>query len=255
MMRTLLSVLLIALALAACSGSPGATTAPGTSTGTSSSAAPPTSAASAAPGESAAPSTGAGGSSAAPSQAAGSGTVLSGACQSGFSKYLSQIEPIVKDFDPATATLGDLSTVKQAVQEKSVELLMANNATAPYSCSDEGLEWAYFDSSSPWDGVLAVAADKAPGTVAYLTAIRDMAAIDVAKVADYGVEGCDAAVAKIKEQVKAAAKGDAHAEAMTLKDGLSLLGLYRAYLADVRNGVCPADVLGNDEFDFFGALG
>jgi len=28
-----------------------------------------------------------------------------------------------------------------------------------------------------------------------------------------------------------------------------------AYLADVRNGVCPADVLGNDEFDFFVGVG
>ena len=87
----------------------------------------------------------------------------------------------------------------------------------------------------------------------YLTAVRDMAAIDVAKVTDYGVEGCDAAVAKIKAGV--AAGGAGGAEKMALQEGLALLGLYKAYLADVRNEICPRDQLGNDEFDFFGAMG
>ena len=178
------------------------------------------------------------------------------ACAEGLAKYLGQIEPLVSKFDPAKATLGDLSTAKQAVQEKSVELLMANDARAPYSCSEAGLEWAYFDSSSPWDAVLAVAADSAPGTVAYLTAIRDMSLVDVAKVSDYGVAGCDAAVAKIKKDVAAAASGGAdQAKEMGLKDGLALLGLYRAYMHDVQNDACPRDALGNDEFNFFGALG
>jgi hypothetical protein len=195
-------------------------------------------------------------SGAVPSQAAGNGGVLSGACESGFAKYLTQIESIVTAFDPTTATLGDLSAADQAVGDKSIELLMANNATAPYSCPEAGLQWAYFDSNTPWDAVLAVADAQAPGTVAYLTAVRDMAAIDVAKVADYGVDGCEAAVASIKQQIAAAVKGGAaKAEAMTLMDGLALLGLYRAYMADVRNDVCPKDVLGNDEFDFFGVLG
>lgn len=147
-------------------------------------------------------------------------------------------------------------TADQAVGEKSVELLMANNATAPYGCSEAGLGWAYFDSNTPWEAVLAVAADAAPGTVAYLTAVRDMSAIDVAKVSDYGVEGCDAAVAKIKERVAAESSGGAAgAEEMGLKDGLALLGLYRAYMRDVQTDACPRDALGNDEFDFFGDLG
>jgi hypothetical protein len=72
-------------------------------------------------------------------------------------------------------------------------------------------------------------------------------------VTDYGVEGCDAAVAKIKDGV--AAGGADGAEDMALQEGLALLGLYKAYLADVRNEICPRDQLGNDEFDFFGAMG
>ena len=144
----------------------------------------------------------------------------------------------------------------QAVGEKSIELLMANDATAPYSCSEVGLEWAYFDSNTPWDAVLVVAGDAAPGTVAYLTTVRDMAAIDVAKVSDYGVEGCDAAVARIKERVAAELSGGAAgAEEMGLEEGLALLGLYKAYLRDVQTEVCPRDALGNDEFGFFGAIG
>jgi hypothetical protein len=83
-----------------------------------------------------------------------------------------------------------------------------------------------------------------------------MAAIDVAKVTDYGVEGCDAAVASIKERVAAEISGGVSgAEEMNLEDGLALLGLYKAYLADVRNEVCPRDELGNDEFGFFGSIG
>ena len=206
--------------------------------GGATSAAPPSPAAAASPG------------------ATGNRAALPAACAAGFAKYLTEIEPIVSSFDPATATLGDLTTADQAVGEKSIELLMANNATAPYSCSEVGLEWAYFDSNTPWDAVLAVASESAPGTVAYLTAVRDMAAIDVAKVTDYGVEGCDAAVAKIKDQVAAEiSAGAAGAEEMALQDGLALLGLYKAYLADVRNGVCPPDKLGNDEFEFFGSMG
>lgn len=49
--------------------------------------------------------------------------------------------------------------------------------------------------------------------------------------------------------------GAASAAAMGLEDGLALLGLYKAYLADVRNEICPRDELGNDEFGFFGSLG
>jgi len=247
MMRRLLSVLVIVPVLVGCSGSPGTAPTVGPAAGSSS---PSVSSGSSAPGETGVPSSPA---SAAASPAAGNGAALPAACAEGFAKYLTQIEPIVSALDPATATLGDLSTADQAVGEKSVELLMANDATAPYSCSEVGLEWAYFDSNTPWDAVLAVASESAPGTVAYLTAVRDMAAIDVAKVTDYGVEGCDAAIAKIKDGV--AAGGAGGAAKMVLKEGLALLGLYRAYLADVRNGVCPPDKLGNDEFEFFGSMG
>ncbi len=246
MRRLRLSVQVIAfgLVLVGCSGSPGTAATDGPAAGSS---APSASLGSSAPGETAAPP------SAAPSEATGNGAALPAACAEGFAKYLTEIEPIVSAFDPATATLGDLSTADQAVGEKSYELLSANNSTAPYSCSEVGLEFAYFDSNTPWDAVLAVASTAAPGTVAYLTAVRDMAAIDVAKVTDYGVEGCDAAVAKIKAGV--AAGGADGAEKMALQEGLALLGLYKAYLADVRNEICPRDQLGNDEFSFFGAMG
>jgi hypothetical protein len=250
-MRTLSLTLVIGLALVACSGSPGS---PQTGGQTPGSNAPV--AGSPDVGASSGTATGSSPASGAPSGATSNGAALPASCAQGFAKYLTQIEPIVSAFDPAKATLGALSTAKQSVQEKSVELLMANNATAPYSCSEVGLEWAYFDSKTPWDAVLAAAAEAAPKTVGYLTAIRDEAAIDVAKVADYGVEGCDAAVASIKQKIAAEVKaGKSTAAKMILKDGLALLGLYRAYMADVGNGVCPADELGNDEFGFFGALG
>jgi hypothetical protein len=158
----------------------------------------------------------------------------------------------VSAFDPATATLRDLETADEAVREKSLELLRANDSRAPYSCSEVGLEWAYFDSRTPWDAVLAVAGAAAPGTVAYLTAVRDLAAIDVAKLTDYGVDGCDAAVADIKERVAAERAGGAdHVREMPIQEGLALLGLYKSYLAEVRAEVCPRDELGNDEFGFF----
>jgi len=78
----------------------------------------------------------------------------------------------------------------------------------------------------------------------------------VAEVSDYGVEGCEAAVAGIKEQVATqTAGGTAEVDEMGLEDGLALLGLYRAYMGEVQDGACPADALGNDEFDLFGAMG
>jgi hypothetical protein len=52
------------------------------------------------------------------------------------------------------------------------------------------------------------------------------------------------------------AAGDATGvEEMGLDDGLALLGLYDAYMRDVQDEVYPRDALGNDEFDFFGAMG
>jgi hypothetical protein len=253
-MRRLLSVLVIGFVLVGCSGTPGTAPTEGpAAVGSGASAAPAASSGPSPDAETAAPPSSP--ASAAPSEAAVNGGALPTACAQGLAKYLTEIEPIVSSFDPATATLGDLSTADQAVHDKSIELLMANNATAPYSCSEVGLEWAYFDSKTPWDAVLVVAGDAAPGTVAYLTAIRDEAAIDLAKVTDYGVEGCDAAVAKIRQLIAAAGSGRNGAEGMGIKDGLALLGLYKAYMSDVGHEICPRDVLGNDEFDFFGRMG
>lgn len=244
-MRRLLP--LVAILVVGCSATPGvAPSAGSSSTPARSGAAATTQPA----GASSAPSGGAG----EPSAAAGA-AALPAECAAGFTAYLKAIEPLVSKFDPATAKLGDIETFDESVRSKSMELLTANNSRAPYSCPDVGLEWAYFDASSPWDAVLATATAAAPGTVAYLTARRGMSSIDVAKVADYGVSGCDEAVAKIKAQVKAQGKKFDGAKEMALEDGLALLGLYKAYLHDVQNEVCPRDQLGNDEFDFFLGMG
>jgi hypothetical protein len=177
-------------------------------------------------------------------------------CAEGFAAYLVEIEPIVSGLDPATATLGDLDTLDQAVHARSIELLQANDSRATYDCSAIGLEWAYFDASSPWDTVLTFAADEAPGTVAYLTALRDWKGLDEATLADYDIPHCDAAVNSIQERVAGqTTSGVAEVSEMPLDEGLDLLGLYRAYLEEVRNEVCPRDELGNDEFDFFGVMG
>ena len=236
---------LLVILLMGCSGGPGSasTDSPSASAG---SAASPTPGGSSAASPAASPA----------ASAASNAGPLPGECAKGLGDYLVAIEPLVSKFDPAKATLGDLFTAKEAVQTKSVELLMANDATAPYSCSEVGLEWAYFDSRSPWDAVLVVAGDAAPGTVGYLTAQREMSAMDVNPVTAYGVEGCDAAVASIKKGVRANSnKGKSEVVDMGFKDAVALLGLYRAYMHDVGNEVCPRDVLGNDEFDFFGAAG
>lgn len=252
-MRTLLSIVALGFVLVGCSGAPGTGASDDPGAGSSPTSVPAASTAASVPAGSVAPSAV---TSAAASEETAEGGALPAACAEAFSTYLTEIEPIVAGFDPARATFSDLSTTEQAVRDKSMELLRANDSTAPYSCPEVGLEWAYFSSNTPWDAVLVVAGDAAPGTVAYLTSVRDLAAIDVAKVGDFGVEGCDAAVAGIKEQVASAAAGGADGVlGMTLQDGLALLGLYKAYLADVRNEICPRDELGNDEFDFFLGVG
>jgi hypothetical protein len=246
---------LLVILLIGCSGGPGSASTGSPTTASDSASASAGSAVSPTP---AGPSAASSVEPAASSEAsAGSNAgVLPAACAKGLADYLVAIEPLVSKFDPAKAKLGAFFTAKDAVQEKSVELLMANDATAPYSCSEVGLEWAYFDSRSPWDAVLVVAGDAAPGTVGYLTAQREISAIDVNPVTAYGVEGCDAAVASIKKGVKANSnKGKSEVVDMGFKDAVALLGLYRAYMNDVAHEVCPRDVLGNDEFDFFGAAG
>jgi hypothetical protein len=182
--------------------------------------------------------------------------VLPVKCAEGFATYLKAIEPIVSSFDPAKATLGDLSSADDATSEKAFELLDANGGRAPYSCSEVGLEWAYFDSNSPWDAILAVAAGAAPGTVAYLTGLRATTALDEAKLSDYGIAGCDEAVKAIKKQVAAQTKsGTKGVEKMPFAAGVELLGLYKAYIRQVQTEACPRDALGNDEFGFFGSAG
>jgi len=183
---------------------------------------------------------------------AATSTVLPADCAEGLGKYLAAIEPLVTKFDPAKDTLGDLYKADDRAGDKAYELLVANDSRAPYSCSEVGLEWAYFDANTPWDAVLIVAADAAPGTVGYLNALRDHAALDVAKLSDYGIDGCDAAVSSIKKDVKAAKKLSGVDE-MKLQAGLELLGHYKAYMHDVQNEVCPRDQLGNDEFGFMGS--
>ena len=244
---------LLVILLVGCSGAPGSS-----ADGQTPASSAPTDAGGAAgsvePGSPSAPSSEA---STAPSEASSAAAgALPAACAAGFAAYLTEIEPIVSSFDPASATLGDLSTADQAVDDKSYELLQANDSTAPYSCPEAGLDWAYFDADTAWDAVLAVAGEAAPGTLAYLTALQAWKKLDVAVVSDYGIEGCDAAVASIKERVATETSGGVSEVAdMPLDDGLAMLGLYRAYLHDVQNEVCPRDELGNDEFDFFGRMG
>lgn len=166
------------------------------------------------------------------------------------------IEPLVASFDPAKATLDDLTKAGKGARDKAIELLNANGGRATYSCSEVGLEFAYFDSKTPWEAVLAVASDAAPGTVAYLTGLRAMAAMDVAVLSDYGIAGCDDAVKTIKKGVAdQKASGKKRVVEMPFDPGLELLGLYKTYMRQVQTEACPRDALGNDEFVFIGAAG
>ena len=180
--------LLMMVALMGCSQAPG-----GAATGSATPAS--------APGSSGVPTAEAPSSAASAPASASTTVVLPANCAAGLAAYLVAIEPLVKSFDPAKATLGDLSSTDEATSEKAFELLDANGGRAPYSCSEVGLEWAYFDSNTPWDAVLAVAADAAPGTVPYLTGLRATTALDEAELSDYQIAGCDEAVAAIKKRV------------------------------------------------------
>ena len=242
-MRRFLPFLVVVL-LIGCSQTPGGGATP---------AATP---ASAAPGSSGEPTAEAPSSAASASASASTTVVLPANCAAGLAAYLVTIEPLVKSFDPTKATLGDLSSMDEATSEKAFELLDANGGRAPYSCSEVGLEWAYFDSNTPWDAVLAVAADAAPGTVPYLTGLRATTSLDEAEMSDYQIAGCDEAVAAIKKRVSdEIAAGTDDIEQMPFDDGVALLGLYKAYIRQVQLETCPRDALGNDEFGFIGAAG
>ena len=251
-MRRLLPILVILLV--GCSGGPGSSPADGQTNASSAPTDPGAPAASAEPGGSSAPPTEASTApSEAPSAAAGA---LPADCAEGLATFLASIEPQVSNFDLASGTLRDLLEADRAAGDTAYELLQANDSTAPYSCPEAGLDWAYFDSDSPWEAVLVVASDAAPGTVGYLTGLRAMSALDVDPVSTYGVEGCDAVVASLKERVAAQLSDDVEGVAdMAFSDAVALFGLYRAYMRDVQNEVCPRDDLGNDEFDFMSSGG
>jgi hypothetical protein len=182
------------------------------------------------------------------------GVVIPASCAAGFIEYLKAIEPVVAGFDPATDTLGDFFAADDAAGDKGYELLTANDSRATYSCSEVGLEFNYFDSRSPWAAIHEIASANAPGTVGYLQVNERVSAIDIAEMSDYGVATCDDAVARIKKGVADATNsGMATVDDMSVDPGIALLGLYNAYLAQVREELCPRDALGNDEFGFMGA--
>ena len=182
---------------------------------------------------------------------AAAGAVIPAACAAGFTDYLKLIEPIVAGFDPARSTFGDFYTVDNAASDKGTDVMLANGAKATYSCPEVGLEYNSFGINSPWAAILEIAHAQASGTVAYLEMERKVVALDNAKLSDYGSTGCDDAVARIRQAVadQSGAGKDTVAD-MGVDAGLALFGLYTAYLSQVQDGVCPPDVLGNDEFDF-----
>lgn len=127
-MGRVLPILMMVL-LIGCSQTPsGAATAPA-SAGTTS----------AVPGSPGGPTAGAPSSAASAPPSASTTTPLPANCAAGLAAYLKAIEPIVKSFNPAKATLGDLSKADQATREKAIALLVANGGRAPYSCSEIGL--------------------------------------------------------------------------------------------------------------------
>jgi hypothetical protein len=224
--------------LAACGGgAPSVTTAPGTSTNPGATAGPAFTGSSGTPG---------------PIQATpATGGVIPAACAAGFIEYLTAIEPLVADLNPETATLGEFGAADRAAREKGFELLSANESRATYSCSEVGLEFNYFDARSPWAAIHEIADAQAPGTAAYLQVKEQLSDIETKTLADYGSPSCDEVVAQIKEAVaQELAAGSKTTNDLGIDKGLALLGLYKAYIADVRAETCPRDALGNDEFSF-----
>ena len=190
----------------------------------------------------------------APQSTAAAGVVIPAACAAGFIEYLKAIEPVVSGFDPATDTLGDFVDADRAAGDKGFELMSANGSRATYSCSEVGLEFNYFDSRSPWAAIHAIASAQAPGTVGYLLVNERVSNVDIGVMSDYDVATCDEAVASIKADVAAAsADGAESVDDLSVDEGIALLGLYKAYIAQAREEVCPRDELGNDEFGFMGA--
>ena len=139
-------------------------------------------------------------------------------------------------------------------EREGVELLVANDGTprtaVPRSAGVRVLRFAL-----AWAAIHQVAAANAPGTQPYLQVNERVAALDNTQLSDFGAATCEDASGRIKEAVSGlVGAGTASAEDMPVEAGIDLLGLYRAYLNSVADGTCP-DVLGNDEFDFFGSIG
>ena len=213
-----------------------------------------TSASASSEGTASASSAGAGANAATPATQQASGGIPE-RCQEGFASYLTTIEPLVAAYDPASASLSEWSAFREAVREKSVELLMANNATAPYSCSEINLEWAYFDMKSPWDAILPFAEERAPGTVAYLETVRDYTSSYGAQLEDYVTGGCDAAAEAVRQAVAdEIAAGHQQVAEMPVPEGLEMLNLYNSYMSKIQQEECPRDQLGNTEYMFIGSF-
>ncbi len=206
-------------------------------------------------GTASASSAGAGSSAATPAAQQGASGGIPERCQEGFASYLTTIEPLVAAYDPASASLNEWSAFRETVRAKSVELLMANNARAPYSCSEINLEWAYFDMKSPWDAILPFAEERAPGTVAYLETVRDYTSSYGAQLEDYVTGGCDAAAEAVRQAIAAEiAAGRQQVADMPVPEGLEMLNLYNAYMSKIQQEECPRDQLGNTEYMFIRAF-
>jgi hypothetical protein len=237
-------VLVVVAAIAAGCSPAGPTGAPSTSSGPG-----PTTGASASPAPGLA-------SEPAATEGPGGGGAIPASCLDGFTAFLKLIEPVTAEYDPGTATLADYSDIDHAVSAKGIEAMDANGGRATYSCPEVGLEFAYFDSSSPWEAILELATVEAPGTFGYLATKHQESLLEVAELSDFSVATCDEAVSRIKDAVSGQMGAGTESVAdMAISPGFEILGLYEAYLADVRDGDCPADQLGNDEFEFFGSFG
>ena len=181
------------------------------------------------------------------------GAAIPASCATGFTDYLRKMEPAVAAFDPAADSFADLQGFEEAARMVGLDILTTSGAT--YSCSEVGLEFAYFDSRSPWPAIFEIANASAPGTVPYLEVVEELSANDNGTIADYGAATCEDASSRIKAGVSGLkASGAASAREVAVEAGLELLGLYKSYLHAVAGGTCP-DVLSNDEFNFFGAIG
>lgn len=242
-MRRLLP--LVILVVAACTQGGAATSAPGQTTSGGQPSVP------GATGGGPVPGTNPPAATTAPAGTQSTGVVIPEPCATGFIAYLKSIEPVVSTYDPTTATFGEFFGFEDAARDKGLEAMLETGG-ATYSCSEVGLEFNYFDMRTPWPSVHQLAAANAPGTVAFLQTLEKVSAIDGAKLEDYAMATCEDAAAKIKADVAAGSSGGLESvDDLGVDGGLALLGLYKAYVANVREGTCTS-TLGNDEFGFMG---